>query len=253
MVELKTPGEIDAMHAAGQVVAQTLAAAKAHASVGVALSELDAVAADGIASAGAKPLFRGYRPDWAPMPFPATICVSVNDAVVHGIPGKQRLRDGDVVSIDGGARLDGWCGDAAVTFIVSEADPADVALLQATEDALAAAIAAARIGNTVRDVASAVAQVARSRGYGQTSGQGGHGIGREMHEEPSMPNVPSRWRGMRLRAGLVVALEPLLTRGSDDSYVDPDGWTVRTADGSRAAHSEHTVAITENGPRVLTA
>jgi methionyl aminopeptidase len=259
MVELKTPAEIAAMRAAGRVVAQALDAARRHAKPGVSLAELDEVATKVISDAGAEPLFLDYRPSWAPYPFPATICASVNDAVVHGIPGRQRLVAGDLVSIDCGARLDGWCGDAAISFVVADGagagrgDPADTALIEATDLALAAGVAAARPRAAIGDIGYAIARVASEHGYGNLADHGGHGIGREMHEDPFVPNRGRPGRGMRLKAGMVLALEPMFTRGGNGYRNDPDGWTVRTADGSRSAHAEHTVAVTEAGPVVLTA
>ena len=254
MVELRTAAEVEAMRAAGRVVAQALAAVRAHARPGVRLAELDAVAATVIRDAGASPVFLDYHPSWAPSPFPGVICASVNDDVVHAIPGPRRLADGDLVSIDCGARLDGWCGDAAVSFVVGTADPADLALIDVTERALAAGIAAARPGAHVGDIGAAVGQVARAAGYGMLADHGGHGIGRTMHEEPFVPNEGRRGTGRRLEPGLVVAIEPMLHAGGSDGYVTrSDGWTLATADGSRAAHAEHTVAVTADGPRVLTA
>ncbi|ASU81964.1 methionine aminopeptidase [Nocardiopsis gilva YIM 90087] len=252
MVELKTPSEIEAMREAGRIVAQALDAVREHAAPGVPMAELDALARRVITDAGAEPLFLGYHPDWAPTPFPGTICASVNDAVVHGVPNGGRLRDGDVVSIDCGARLRGWCGDAAITFTVGRGDPADTALIAETERALSAGIEAARPGATLGDVSAAIGHVTRDAGYGAVADHGGHGIGRTMHEAPFVSNDGRGGRGMRLRPGLVLALEPMLTRGSGAYRTDADGWTVRTLDGSRAAHSEHTVAVTEDGPMVLT-
>ncbi|MFF0816229.1 type I methionyl aminopeptidase [Rhodococcus sp. NPDC003318] len=253
MVELKTAGEIDAMREAGRVVANALAAARAAARVGVTLRELDAAAAAVISDAGATPAFLGYQPDWAPTPFPGVICASVNDAVVHGIPTGQALADGDLVSIDCGAYLDGWCGDSAISFVVGAADPQDLSLIADTEEALARGVAAARVGNRLGDIAAAIGSFTRSRGHGLLADHGGHGIGRAMHEDPDVPNEGRAGRGMRLRAGLVLAIEPMLIRGGDDYRHDRDGWTLRTLDGTRAAHAEHTVAITEAGPVVLTA
>lgn len=253
MVELKTSGEIAAMREAGRVVATALAAARDTATVGVTLRDLDAAAAAVIADAGATPAFLGYRPDWAPTPFPGVICASVNDAVVHGIPTDQVLADGDLVSVDCGAYLDGWCGDSAISFVVGAADPEDLRLIADTEESLARGVAAARPGNRLGDIAAAVGSFARSRGHGLLADHGGHGIGRAMHEDPDVPNEGRAGRGMRLRPGLVLAIEPMLIRGGDDYRHDRDGWTLRTLDGSRAAHAEHTVAITEDGPVVLTA
>ncbi|MEU3059266.1 type I methionyl aminopeptidase [Streptomyces subrutilus] len=254
MVELKTDRSIDKMRAAGRVVAHALAAAREAARVGVSLRELDAVAREVLREAGADSPFLGYRPHFAPVPFPGVICASVNDAIVHGIPGDYRLRDGDLVSVDCGARLDGWTGDAAVSFTVGRPRPADLRLIATAEEALAAGIAAAVPGNRIGDIAHAVGTVCRAAGYGVPDGFGGHGIGRSMHEDPGVPNEGPPGRGMKLRPGLVIAIEPMLTAGGTDDYTcDGDGWTLRTVDGSRAAHAEHTVAVTADGPRILTA
>ncbi|CAL9633398.1 Methionine aminopeptidase 1 [Streptomyces sp. enrichment culture] len=254
MVELKTDTSIDAMHEAGQVVASALTAVRKAAGVGVSLLELDEVARDVLRAAGATSPFLGYRPSFAPTPFPAVICASVNDAIVHGIPDGYRLRDGDLVSVDCGAELGGWAGDSAISFVVGTARPADVRLIETTERALAAGIEAAVVGNRIGDIAHAIGTVCRAAGYGIMDGFGGHGIGRRMHEDPSVPNEGRPGRGMPLRHGMVLAVEPMLIGGGTDTwYAAPDGWTLRTDDGSRAAHAEHTVAITEAGPRVLTA
>ena len=253
MVEIKTDGALEAMREAGRVVARALAAVQDAAGVGVSLRELDEVARAVLAEAGARSPFLGYRPSFAPTPFPAVICASVNDAVVHGIPDGYRLRDGDLVSIDCGAELEGWTGDAAVTFIVGTPRPADLALVKATREALDAGIAAATVGNRMGDVSHAVGAVARSAGCGMPRDFGGHGIGRRMHEDPPVPNRGRPGRGFPLRHGLTIAIEPMLMAGGRDDYrTDADGWTLRTVDGSRAAHFEHTVAVTEEGPRILT-
>ncbi|MCA6096176.1 type I methionyl aminopeptidase [Streptomyces sp. SCA3-4] len=253
MVEIKTDEALKAMREAGRVVARALAAVQEAAAVGVTLQELDGVARDVLADAGATSPFLGYRPSFAPVPFPAVICASVNDAIVHGIPDGYRLRDGDLVSIDCGAVLDGWAGDAAVSFTVGTPDPADLALIETTRQALDAGIAAAVVGNRVGDISHAVGGVARAARRGLPADLGGHGIGRRMHEEPHVANAGRPHRGFRLQHGLVLAIEPMLMAGGRDDYrVDPDGWTLRTVDGSRAAHVEHTVAITEDGPRILT-
>ena len=254
MVELKTPSEIEAMRAAGRVVARALAAVRAQAAVGTTLAELDEVARGVLREAGADSPFLNYQPRFAPVPFPAVICASVNDAALHGIPGGYRLADGDLLSVDFGATLDGWTGDAAVSFVVGEADPADLELISTAERALAAGIAAARPGARVGDVSAAIGAVGRAGGYGINTDFGGHGVGHTMHEDPSVPNEGQAGRGLPLRAGLVIAIEPwFLAGGKDDYRIDRDGWTIRSADGSRAAHVEHTVAVTADGPLVLTA
>ncbi|MGW1522127.1 type I methionyl aminopeptidase [Streptomyces sp. NPDC001588] len=254
MVELKTDPSIDAMHAAGQVVGRALTAVRNAAGVGVSLLELDEVAHRVLRDAGASSPFLGYRPSFAPTPFPAVICASVNDAIVHGIPDGYRLRDGDLVSVDCGAELDGWVGDSAISFVVGRPRPEDLRLVETAERALAAGIEAAVVGNRIGDIAHAIGSVCRAAGYGIMDDFGGHGVGRRMHEDPPVPNEGRPGRGLRLRHGMVLAIEPMLIGGGTDTYhAAPDGWTLRTDDGSRAAHTEHTVAITDAGPRILTA
>lgn len=253
MVELKTGAELDAMREAGRVVGRALAAMREHAAVGRTLLELDEVARAVLDDAGATSPFLNYKPHFAPTPFPGVICASVNDAVVHGIPDGYRLADGDLVSLDFGAELDGWTGDAATSFIVGTPDPADEKLLADTERALHAGIAAAVEGGRMGDIAHAVGSIGRANGYGIPEDFGGHGIGRRMHEDPPVPNDGRPGRGMPLRAGLAIAIEPMFMAGGKDPYrVAPDGWTLRTVDGSRAAHFEHTIAVTADGPRILT-
>ncbi|CAA9220893.1 MAG: Methionine aminopeptidase [uncultured Blastococcus sp.] len=253
MIELRTPGELDAMRAAGAVVADMLAAVRAAAAPGVRLSQLDAVARDVLADAGADSPFLGYAPLATTPPFPGVLCLSVNDVALHGIPTPDVLDDGDLLSVDAGATLDGWVGDAATTFPVGTPRAADLALVATTERALAAGIAAAVVGNRIGDISAAIGAVGRAGGCGINTDQGGHGIGRAMHEAPSVPNEGRAGRGVPLRSGLVIAIEPwFLAGGADDYRVDADGWTLRSADGSRAAHAEHTVAVTEAGPRILT-
>ncbi|MEU0336766.1 type I methionyl aminopeptidase [Streptomyces sp. NPDC006193] len=253
MVEIKTDAALEAMREAGRVVARALAAVREAAGVGVSLRELDEAARAVLAEAGARSPFLGYRPSFAPVAFPAVICTSVNDAVSHGIPTGYRLRDGDLVSVDCGAQLDGWTGDAAVTFTVGTPRPGDLDLIDATRQALDAGIAAARVGGRVGDISHAIDTVARTAGCGMPADFGGHGIGRRMHEDPHVPNRGRPGRGFPLRHGLVLAIEPMLMAGGRDDYrTDADGWTLRTTDGSRAAHFEHTVAVTDRGPRILT-
>ncbi|MEJ8660683.1 type I methionyl aminopeptidase [Streptomyces sp. MS1.AVA.4] len=253
MVEIKTDAALDAMREAGRVVARALAAVREAADVGVSLRELDEAARSVLAEAGAGSPFLGYRPSFAPVAFPAVICTSVNDAVSHGIPTGYRLRDGDLVSIDCGAHLDGWTGDAAITFTVGTPRPGDLDLIDATQQALDAGIAAAQVGSRIGDISHAIDTVARKAGCGMPADFGGHGIGRRMHEDPHVPNRGRPGRGFPLRHGLVLAIEPMLMAGGQNIYrTDSDGWTLRTTDGSRAAHIEHTVAITDQGPRILT-
>ncbi|MDT5000418.1 MAG: methionyl aminopeptidase [Mycobacterium sp.] len=253
MVQLKTESEIEAMAAAGAVVAEALRAVIGHAQPGRTTADLDKVAADVLARHGATSPFLNYHPDWAPSPFPAVLCTSVNDAIVHGVPNAEVLADGDLVSVDFGATLRGWCGDAARSFIVGTPRTQDAALIAATDAALAAGIAAVRSGNTLGDIGYAIEKVARGAGYGMLADHGGHGIGRTMHEDPHVPNEGRRGNGKKLRHGLVIANEPMLIAdGTHGNRHDSDGWTLRTATGARAAHSEHTVAITRDGARILT-
>jgi methionyl aminopeptidase len=254
VVEFKTPGEIQAMRASGRVVAQILAAVRAQAKAGTRLAELDDAAREVLAQADATSPFLGYRPSFAPVPFPAVICTSVNDAALHGIPGRYRLTDGDLLSVDCGAVLDGWAADAAISFTIGPARPADARLIATTEAALQAGIAAAVPGARIGDISAAIGAAGRKGGYGICTDFGGHGVGRAMHEDPHIPNEGPPGRGRKLTPGLVIAIEPWFLAGGKDSYeIDDDGWTIRSADGSRAAHVEHTVAITADGPQILTA
>ncbi len=253
-VDPRSAGELDAMAAAGAVVAAALRAVIAAVSPGVSTKDLDDVAETVIREAGATPSFLGYHG------YPASVCSSVNDRVVHGIPSAQEaLCAGDLVSIDCGAILDGWHGDAAVTIGVGELIPADEALSQATRQAMEAGIAAMVPGNRLTDVSHAIeratraAERAHDRRYGIVSGYGGHGIGRQMHMDPFLPNEGQPGRGPLLVVGSVLAIEPMLTLGVTTTRILADDWTVVTTDGSRAAHWEHTVAVTEGGPRILTA
>jgi methionyl aminopeptidase len=254
VIELRTPGELDAMRAAGAVVADMLAAVRTVAAPGVRLTELDGVARDVLAAAGATSPFLGYAPLPTTPPFPGVVCLSVNDVALHGIPTPQVLQDGDLLSVDAGATLDGWVGDSATTFPVGTPHEEDLRLVDTARRALEAGIAAAVVGGRVGDISAAIGTVGRAGGCGINTDQGGHGVGRTMHEAPHVPNEGRAGRGVPLRAGLVIAIEPwFLAGGSDDYAIDDDGWTLRSADGSRAAHVEHTVAVTEDGPRILTA
>ena len=253
MVEIKTPGEIQAMRASGRVVARILGTARAQAKAGMRLTELDEAARAVLAEAGATSPFLGYRPSFASVPYPAAICTSVNDAALHGIPDHYRLTDGDLVSVDCGAVLDGWAADAAISFTIGQPRPADARLIATTEAALRAGIAAAAPGARIGDISAVIGAAGRAGGYGICTDFGGHGVGRAMHEDPHIPNEGRRGRGHRLAPGLVIAIEPWFLAGGEDSYyIDDDGWTIRSGDGSRAAHAEHTVAVTADGPQVLT-
>jgi methionyl aminopeptidase len=241
------------MAAAGTVVAAALQAVRTAAAAGVSTLRLDEVAESVIRDAGATPSFLGYYG------FPASICSSVNERVVHGIPSATEILErGDLVSIDCGAILDGWHGDAAITFGVGALDPVDETLSAATRQSMEAGIAAMLAGNRLTDVSHAIesgthaAEAAYGRRFGIVAGYGGHGIGRQMHMEPFLPNEGPPGRGPLLAPGSVLAIEPMLTAGVTETMVLDDEWTVVTADGSRAAHWEHTVAVTDNGPRILT-
>ena len=253
MVELKTPAEIEQMRAAGRVVANALAAVKKEAAVGVSLRELDEVARDVLRTAGAESLFEGYQPGFATIPFTGVICTSVNDAVLHGLPTDLKLQDGDLLNVDCGASVDGWCADAATSFCVGTPRAEDLELIATTEQALAAGIAAAVEGNRLGDVGAAIGRIGHAANLGTNLDFGGHGIGRRMHEDPHVPNGSRPGRGLKLRAGHVFAIEPWFWTGPGTTYViDEDGWTLRSADQTRGAHAEHTVAITREGPQILT-
>jgi methionyl aminopeptidase len=248
-IQIKSPAQIERMYAAGQVVARTLAALAEAVRPGVTTAELDAIAEREIRSAGATPSFLGY------FGYPASICASVNEQVVHGIPGdRQVLRAGDVISIDCGAVLDGWHGDSAITVGVGPIDPADQALLDACEASMWAGIAQLAPGRRLGDVSNAIERSVRQAGrYGLIREYTGHGIGTEMHMDPAVRNYGPPGTGPRLQAGMALAIEPMITRGGREVEELADGWTVVAVDGSRAAHFEHTVAVTDDGPWVLTA
>lgn len=247
-VEIKSPEQILAMRRAGLVVGRTLELLRAAVRPGVSTGELDAIAEDAIRSAGATPSFLGYHG------FPGSICTSVNDEVVHGIPGERVLLDGDVLSIDCGAIVEGWHGDAALTVAVGTVSADVLALMEVTEEALWRGIAAARISGRVTDISHAVETYVRaSGGYGILEDYVGHGIGSRMHMPPNVPNVGRPGRGPRLVPGLALAVEPMVTLGTHETVLLEDDWTVVTADGSRAAHYEHTFALTPDGVWVLTA
>ena len=248
MIQVKSPAEVARMREAGLVVGRTLQLLREAVAPGVTPLELDALAEEAIRGAGAVPSFKGYHG------FPATICASVNDEVVHGIPGKRRLREGDVLSIDCGAILEGWHGDSAVTVPVGEVAPELLELLRVTEDSMWAGIAAARVGGRLTDISHAIETAVVAAGdYGIVEDYGGHGIGTEMHQEPHLLNYGRPGRGPRLVEGIALAVEPMLTLGAPATRVLDDDWTVVTEDGSGSAHFEHTFALTAQGPWVLTA
>ena len=241
------------MHEAGRFVASVLSATAAASDVGVNLLALDGLAHDMIRARGAESCYIDYHPSFGGSPFGRVICTSVNDAALHGLPHDYVLADGDVLSLDFAASVDGWVADSALTIIVGTPRAVDVALIATVDAALAAGIAAAQPGGRIGDISAAIGAVARAAGYGVNLDFGGHGVGRTMHGDPHLPNDGRPGRGLPLRPGLVFAIEPWLMLGTDRIYTDPDGWTLRSLDGSRAAHAEHTVAITEAGPVVLTA
>lgn len=253
MIELRSPTEIEQMRPAGRFVAEVLTALVDAADVGVNLLELDALAHRMIRERGADSCYVDYHPSFGAMPFGKVLCTSVNDAVLHGLPFDYVLEDGDLLSVDFAASVDGWVSDSAVSVVVGAPDPRDLALIDTTERALAAAIAAAVPGHRIGDLSAAIAGIARAEGLSINTDFGGHGVGRTMHGDPHVANDGRAGRGYPLRPGLVIAIEPWFLQTSDQLWTDPDGWTLRSADGSRGAHSEHTIAITEGDPLVLTA
>lgn len=246
MMTIKNEAEIQKMEAAGQLVAYIHSRIEPMIQPGVTTKELDDLARDIIKERGAKSSFLGYHG------YPAHICTSVNDEIVHGIPGKRRLNDGDIISVDVGVVLDGFNGDSAWTYGVGTISPEAALLMAQTEEALNRAVAAAATGNRLGAIGYAVESYARPLGRGIVKDYGGHGIGRAMHEDPHVPNIGSPERGVILRTGLTLAIEPMLTNGSEDTKTMRDGWTVKTKDGSLSTHFEHTVAVTPEGGRVLT-
>ncbi|MFE7067169.1 type I methionyl aminopeptidase [Microbacterium sp. ER1] len=252
MIELRTPAEIDEMRAAGRFVAETLATLRDETKVGTNLLAIDRRAHDMIRKAGAESCYIDYHPSFGASPFGKVICTSVNDAVLHGLPHDYALRDGDLVTLDFAVSVDGWVADSAVSFVVGTPRDEDLRLIDTTGRALAAAIETSVVGKRIGDISAAIADVAHGEGYSINTDFGGHGVGRTMHGDPHVANDGRAGRGFPLRAGLVLALEPWFLATTDELVTDPDGWTLRSADGSRGAHSEHTIAITEDGPIILT-
>jgi methionyl aminopeptidase len=253
VIELRTPAEIEQMKAAGSFVASVLEATRDAAAVGVNLLQLDALAHDMIRAAGAESCYIDYHPSFGGSPFGKVICTSVNDGVLHGLPHDYALRDGDLLSLDFAAIVDGWAADSALSIVVGTPRDEDLKLIATVEKALAAGIAAAVVGNKIGDISSAIGDVAHAAKLKVNLDFGGHGVGRIMHGDPHIPNDGRAGRGLALRAGLVFAIEPWFLHSTDKIYTDADGWTLRSKDGSRGAHVEHTVAVTESGPLVLTA
>lgn len=243
---IKSASELEAMRKAGQVVARMIAAIKQAVEPGITTKQLDTVAAKELKRQGAKPAFLGY------MGFPATICTSVNEQIVHGIPGDRVLKEGDLVKVDVGAVVDGLYGDSAMTLPVGQVSEEAMRLIETTKNSLDAAIAVVKSGNRLGDIGAAVQEYAESRGYGVVREYVGHGIGRNLHEEPQIPNYGVAGRGALLHAGMVIAVEPMVNVGTWRTQALEDGWTVVTADGKLSAHFEHTMAIGEHGAEVLT-
>jgi len=252
MVTRKSRSEIERMRRAGRVVGEILDIIEAEIRPGVSTAHLDALAEAHIRKSGATPSFKGYPGINPRRPFPASVCISIDDEIVHGIPGERTIRAGQIVSVDAGAILDGWHGDGARTFYVGDPPPKVAQLIDLTRSAMMAGIAAAVPGNHIEDISIAVQAVAAKANLGVIRQFVGHGIGTEMHEEPQVPNFRTGRPGRKLEAGLCLAIEPMFTLGGYDTRIQPDDWTVVTADGSLAAHFEHSIAVTENGPEILT-
>jgi methionyl aminopeptidase len=252
VIELRTPAQIEEMRPAGRFVAEVIGRLAEAADVGVNLLDLDALAHEMIRERGAESCYLDYHPSFGASPFGKVLCTSVNDAVLHGLPHDYRLRDGDLLSVDFAASVDGWVSDSAYSLVVGTPREEDLRLIEVTDRALAAGIDAARAGNRIGDIGHAIAAEARGAGLRINTQFGGHGVGRTMHGEPHVPNDGQPGRGFPLKPGLVIAIEPWFLHTTDEIVTDPDGWTLRSADGSRGAHMEHTVAITEAGPVILT-
>lgn len=252
MITIKSQAEIEKMRRASRVVAAAIEAVAAAVRPGVTTGELDAIAEAVVRKAGATPSFKRYRIHESVPPYPATICASVNDELVHGIPGKRVLVEGDIISIDIGAIWEGYHGDAAVTLPVGSITPDVRRLLDVTQDALYAGIAAARAGSRLGDISHAIQQVIEPAGYGVVRGYGGHGIGRRLHEDPHIPNHGEAGKGPLLQPGMTLALEPMANAGSPATRVLRDKWTVVTADRKRCAHFEHTICVTPDAAEILT-
>jgi methionyl aminopeptidase len=253
VIELRTTAEIEQMKPAGRFVAEVLTRLSAAADVGVNLLDLDALAHELIRERGATSCYIDYHPSFGAMPFGKVLCTSVNDAVLHGLPHDYVLRDGDLLSLDFAASVDGWVADSAISLVVGTPAQRDLDLIDTASRALDAGIAAARAGSRIGDISAAIAKVARGVGLSINTDFGGHGVGRTMHGDPHVPNDGRAGRGYPLKPGLVIAIEPWFLQTTDVLYTDRDGWTLRSGDGSRGAHMEHTIAITEDGPLVLTA
>jgi methionyl aminopeptidase len=245
MIVIRSAREIDQLRKANAIVAEVLGKLRGAIAPGVTTSELDQVAESVILSRGAIPAFKGYRG------FPRSVCISINEQVVHGIPDSRKLREGDIVSIDVGTNLNGYFGDAAITLPVEEVDREGRRLLEVTEKALFIGIEMARVGNRLFDISHAIQTWVESQGFSVVRDFVGHGIGQSLHEEPQIPNFGPPRQGPRLEKGMIFALEPMVNEGTYEVKILPDGWTVVTADGKRSAHFEHTIAVTDNEPEIL--
>jgi len=252
-IELLNGRQVDEMRPAGRFVAEVLTALENAADVGVDVLDLDDLAHRMITERGAESCYIDYAPSFGSGPFGKVVCISVNDAVLHGLPHKYKLKDGDLVTFDFAVSVDGWVSDSAISIVVGTPRDEDLRLIETTERALAAAIEIARPGKKIGDLSHVIGQVAREAGYSINTQFGGHGVGRTMHGDPHIPNDGRPGRGFPLKPGLVIAIEPWLLAGTDEIVFDADGWTIRSADGSRGAHSEHTIAITEADPIIMTA
>lgn len=250
-IVLKTDADVAGIRAAASVVEQALAAAARLVRPGVPTDELDAAAETVIVAAGGRPAFKGYRMGGEGEPFPGSLCISVGDVVVHGFPGPEPLREGDIVTLDCGVELGGYFGDFAYTFAVGAVDDATQALLDTTRESLFAGIRVAIAGNRVGDISSAVQRYCESRGYGVVRDLVGHGVGKSLHEAPNVPNAGRRGFGAKLKPGMTLCIEPMINGGTGDVLVDEDGWTIRTADGAPSAHFEHMVLIRRGQPEIL--
>jgi methionyl aminopeptidase len=252
MIIIKSDSEIALMREAGRIVALALQAVRERIAPGVTTAELDAVAEEVIRSRGAIPTFQGVTQHQGQVPFPATITASINDELVHGIPGPRQLREGDIISVDCGATYKGFIGDAAFSAPVGQISPVAQRLMEITEQALGVGVRAMRPGNRTGDVSAAIQRFVESNGYSVVREYTGHGVGRAMHEQPQVPNYGTPGRGPKLRPGMTIALEPMVSQGDSATRVLDDQWTVVTRDGKLCAHFEHTVAVTKDGPMVLT-
>jgi len=250
MVRIKTRQEIELIRESSRIVAEVLKLVGAHVKPGVATIELDRLAEDFIRSMGAEPAFKGYGHSKS-NPYPATLCTSVDDEVVHGIPRRRVLREGEILSIDVGVKKDGYFGDAAASFAVGEVSDEKQRLLNATEESLYKGIAQAIAGNRVHDISHAVQDHVESRGFSVVRDLVGHGVGVDLHEEPAIPNFGKPGTGMKLQEGMTLAIEPMVNAGTWQVQIAPDGWTVLTRDGKPSAHFEHTVAIVDGKPEIL--